>query len=182
MRHLTNLFRAAPLALFCLTAPATAQDEAVTFSDEWANHQYGIMCFYDDAAPSVPLPFEQVTEIFWGDGEFDDFRVSATLTVPAVPGIVIGVASAMPDGVSFNGTSIITHTNLNGQVSEDRAKYLFDSSFEIDSWVMDASNPADQGSYRFQVMRGTTTLYDLTFTIVPVAAYTGPYPNCISRP
>ncbi len=182
MIHISNLLRALPVALLTLTAPVAAQDDAVIYSDELTTFQYGIMCFYDDASPSVPLPFERVTEIFRGDSRFDDVRVSATLAVPAVPGMVIGVVSDMPDGVSFDATSIITHTNLTGLMVEDRATLTFDSLFEIDSWTMDASSPAQQGSYRFQVLRGKTTLYDVTFTIVPVAAYTGPYPNCVPRP
>lgn len=181
MTLFNTLSRALPFALLAAASPAAAQDAGVTYSDELASFQYGIMCFYDDTAPGVPLSFPRVREMFDASERFDDVRVSQTLVVPALPDLVIGVVSDLAQGVTFDVTSIITHTNLAGLAVEDEATLTFDSFFEVDSWMMDASQPSQQGSYRFQVLRGKTTIYDVTFTIVPVASYTGPYPDCVTR-
>jgi hypothetical protein len=176
------MFTRSLIALLATAMPALADVPDLVVSSELETFEYGILCFYDDDAPGVPMPFLDVSAVFAADALFDEVRAQTTLKIPGVPGVVMGVISSLPDGQAFDVISTITHTNALNIASADELGLSFDDTVEIDAWSLDSISNTTFGTFQFQARRGTQTIYDVTLHVVPPEEYIGAYPECLTPP
>ncbi|GAB5448846.1 DUF3859 domain-containing protein [Gymnodinialimonas sp.] len=174
--------RLLPFALLALATPLHAQSAAIYASPELESFHYGIMCYYDNDNPNVPLTRAQIDEINATTAFFDDVRTDGSTKIPVGAGVTFGVLSNYPAGVSHNVTSTITHIARDGTVTEDTVSLIFDEVLEIDGWTFDSPTPGNLGIYRFQTFRDGQVIYDLSFDVVSAEEFAGTLPPCVTLP
>lgn len=174
--------RLLPFALLALASPLHAQSATVYSSPELASFSYGILCYYDNDNPNVPMTPAQIEAIASTTAFFDDVRSDGSLKIPSVAGLTFGVLSNYPAGVSYDVTSTITHLDRNGVVNEDTVPLVFDDVLEIDGWNFDFADPSHLGTYRFQTFRDGQVIYDLSFDVVSPEEFAGDLPPCVTLP
>lgn len=171
-----------PFALLALATPLHAQSASIYSSPELNSFTYGILCYYDNDNPNVPLTRAQIDEVNATTAFFDDVRTDGSTKIPAAAGVTFGVLSNYPAGLSYDVTSTITHINRDGVATEDTVPLVFDDVLEIDGWTFDSSAPGNLGTYRFQTFRDGQVIYDLSFEVVSPTEFAGPLPPCVTLP
>lgn len=173
--------RILPFVLLALSAaPLHAQSASIYVTPEMNSFEYGILCYYDNDNPNVPLTRPQIEEISNTTAFFDEVRADGSTKIPGVAGLTFGVLSNYPTGISYDVTSTITHTLRDGTVVDDTVPLNFDDVMEIDGWNFDQVTQDIFGIYRFQTFRDGMVIYDLSFDVVPMAEFAGPLPPCVN--
>ena len=163
-----------------LSTPIFAQTGGVFSSPELASFEFGMLCYYSNANPNVPLTPAEIQAIAETTASYDDVRADGSLVVPALPNTVFGVLSSFPSGQSHNVTSIINHTTPTGVRNEDYYDFTIGDIAEIDGWRMDVIDETSLGTYVFTAKRGADLIYEITFTVVPPEQFTGTTPPCVN--
>lgn len=174
--------RLLPFAIMALASPLHAQSATIYATPELQSFSYGILCYYDDDNPNVPLTSAQVAQINETTAFFDDVRSDGSLKIPSVAGLTFGVLSNYPTGISHDVTSTITHITRDGRVIEDTVPLVFDDVPEIDGWTFQTHEPANLGTFRFQTFRDGQVIYDLSFDVVAPEEFAGELPPCVTLP
>ncbi|ABD53451.1 DUF3859 domain-containing protein [Jannaschia sp. CCS1] len=169
-----------PLAV--LASPLHAQSATIYSSPELNSFSYGILCYYDNDNPNVPLTRAQIDEINATTAFFDDVRTDGSTKIPSAAGVTFGVLSNYPEGVTYDVTSTITHINRDGVAIEDTVPLVFDDVLEIDGWTFQSHGPENLGTYRFQTFRDGEIIYDLSFEVVAPEEFAGDLPPCVTLP
>lgn len=170
-------------ALTCLavTSPASAQTTGVMGSADLATFDYGIICYYNSDAPDTPHAFDEVVAISNDSGYFDEMAVHRTAVIPAIDGIVFGLATALSDDITHDLLAVLIHTAPNGTVTEHEETLSLTDALTTDTWSIAQSTQLTGGTYRFLGLTPYQMFYDVTFTVVPVDAYAGPLPDCVTH-
>ena len=179
MKRIPQTLRALPIAFLTLVTTASAQPLPVMGSPDLATFDYGILCYYGDATTPAPYSYDEVHAISHDAGYFAAISVQRTVEIPAVEGIVFGLATALPEGVSHEVQAVVIHTDPDGTVSEREETLLLSDELTTDMWSLSHAPRSAQGTYRFLGLTPSQMFYDLTFTVVPAADYSGPYPDCV---
>lgn len=174
--------RLIPFALLALATPLHAQSATIYASPELNSFEYGILCYYDNDNPNIPMTPAQIAQVNETTAFFDEVRADGSLKIPSVAGVTFGVLSNYPAGVSHAVTSTITHINREGVAVEDTVPLIFDDVMEIDGWTFQTHDPDSLGTYRFQTFRDGQVIYDLSFDVVSPEEFAGPLPPCVTLP
>lgn len=174
MRHI-------PLIALALAVPsfAHAQGSEVISSPDLAHFSFGILCYHRPETPGQFLAPEVL------DGLDTSARVPVafeTLVVPAIPTIRFGVVVGLQEGKTFTANSTITLTPNAADTVQDVAELTFYDMPQDDGWQISELTEFTLGTYRFHTVLDDSTLYDVTFTVVPAESFSGPLPPCINAP
>lgn len=164
-----------------LATPLAAQDPDAFFAPELDETTYGMLCFYSEATPDIPLTAAEADEIWFDETrQFEIIRGSETLLVPAIPGISFGIAASYPEGEAHVVSTRIIRTFPDGTVIDESFPVSISDEVSVDAWYLDLADGPMEATYHFRTMRDDVVIYEMTFTVVAPDTYSGALPDCVS--